>query len=86
MRVYRWVISPAKSALFGPMGRCRYTPTCSEYALEAVRVHGAARGSWLSLRRIGSCHPWGGCGCDRVPAKADGAEFKVLVSSGFVRR
>ena len=68
VRVYRWVISPAKAVLFGPLGRCRFTPSCSEYALEALRGHGALAGSWLALKRIGRCHPWGGCGHDPVPA------------------
>lgn len=59
--LYRWLISP----VIGP--RCRFLPTCSEYALEAVRTHGALRGGWLALRRIGRCHPWGGDGYDPVP-------------------
>jgi putative membrane protein insertion efficiency factor len=50
------------------LGRsCRFLPTCSEYAEEALRKHGAARGSWLALRRIARCHPWGGSGFDPVP-------------------
>ena len=69
VRCYRWVISPAKTFLFGPLGRCRFTPTCSEYALGALRHHGALAGSWLALRRIGRCNPWGGCGHDPVPAR-----------------
>jgi putative membrane protein insertion efficiency factor len=47
---------------------CRFTPTCSSYAIEALRRHGAARGSWLAMRRIGRCHPFGGQGFDPVPA------------------
>ncbi len=46
---------------------CRFAPTCSEYAIEALRRHGAVRGGWLSLRRIVRCHPWGGSGFDPVP-------------------
>lgn len=67
MRVYRWCISPAKTFLFGPLGQCRFTPSCSAYALEAIARHGALAGSWLALKRIGRCHPWGGCGEDPVP-------------------
>ncbi len=70
IRVYRWVISPAKTFLFGPLGHCRFTPSCSVYALEAVTQHGALRGTWLALKRIGRCHPWGGCGDDPVPLPA----------------
>lgn len=51
---------------------CRYTPTCSHYADEAIREHGIGRGSWLALRRIVRCHPWGGHGHDPVPAATGG--------------
>jgi len=47
--------------------RCRYEPSCSQYALEALDRHGAGRGLWLAARRIGRCHPWGGYGPDPVP-------------------
>lgn len=46
---------------------CRYHPTCSAYSLEALEKHGALRGSWLTLRRLARCHPWGGSGVDNVP-------------------
>lgn len=46
---------------------CRYHPTCSAYALEALEKHGAIKGTWLAARRIGRCHPWGGTGIDNVP-------------------
>ena len=62
LRAYRAVISP----LYGQV--CRYHPSCSAYALEAVREHGAARGSWLAVRRVGRCHPWAAGGVDLVPA------------------
>jgi uncharacterized protein len=58
---YRLALSP----LLGP--RCRYLPSCSEYAMEALQLHGLRRGSWLTLRRLLRCHPWGGSGCDPVP-------------------
>ena len=48
---------------------CRFQPTCSSYALEALEVHGALRGSWLAIRRLGRCHPWGGHGWDPVPER-----------------
>lgn len=50
-------------------GHCRFQPTCSEYAIEALRAHGAFRGSWLIVRRIMRCHPWGGFGYDPVPPR-----------------
>lgn len=46
---------------------CRFTPTCSQYALEAIRRHGPVRGLWLALKRLLRCHPWGGSGYDPVP-------------------
>jgi hypothetical protein len=67
VRLYRWTLSPLKSTVFGPAARCRYHPTCSEYALEALARHGPIRGGWMSIRRICRCHPWGGCGADPVP-------------------
>lgn len=48
---------------------CRYVPSCSSYALEALEVHGAVRGGWLTVRRLGRCHPWGGHGADPVPER-----------------
>ena len=58
---YQRFISP----LFGP--RCRFHPTCSVYAQEAIKEHGVFRGLWLSLKRISKCHPFGGHGLDPVP-------------------
>ena len=69
VRVYRWTLSPAMTLLLGPLAGCRYTPSCSAYALEALRAHGALGGSWLAAKRICRCHPWGECGHDPVPAK-----------------
>lgn len=64
---YRWGLSPLKTFLLGSMARCRYTPSCSEYARVALLRHGAAAGTGLAVRRICRCHPWGGHGSDPVP-------------------
>jgi putative membrane protein insertion efficiency factor len=61
IRLYRWFLSPF-------LGRhCRFHPTCSTYALEAIETHGICRGYWLVLKRVGRCHPLGGSGYDPVP-------------------
>lgn len=62
LKVYRLVISP----LYGQT--CRYYPSCSAYALQAVEMHGSVRGLWLALRRLGRCHPWTPGGVDLVPS------------------
>jgi putative membrane protein insertion efficiency factor len=61
IRIYQWVISP----LIGP--KCRFSPSCSNYALEALKKYGIFKGVWLSVKRISRCHPWGGHGVDPVP-------------------
>lgn len=61
LMAYRKTISP----LYGPV--CRFFPSCSAYALEAVTVHGAVRGTWLAARRLVRCHPWNDGGVDHVP-------------------
>ena len=61
IRAYRLIFSPW-------VGHgCRFQPTCSAYAMEALRRHGGLRGGWLTLRRLARCHPWGGSGIDNVP-------------------
>src|SRR2546430_9311176 len=67
IKSYRWILSPAKTALLGPAGRCRFEPSCSAYALEALQAHGAVKGTWLAVHRLCRCHPWGKFGPDPVP-------------------
>jgi len=61
IRFYQWAISPYFAS------SCRYTPTCSEYGIEALKKHGPFKGGWLTLKRFLSCNPWGGSGYDPVP-------------------
>ncbi len=63
IRIYQYTISP----LFGP--NCRYQPSCSEYGVQAIKIHGPLKGTYLAIKRILSCHPWGGHGYDPVPKK-----------------
>ena len=63
IRIYQYSLSP----LIGP--RCRFAPSCSAYAAEALSTHGVLRGGWLAARRIVRCHPWGGFGYDPVPER-----------------
>lgn len=67
IRGYQLVLSPLLHALGGPGCGCRFQPTCSVYAMEAVRSHGVIRGCWLAAKRLGRCQPWGGHGYDPVP-------------------
>ncbi len=66
IQLYRYTLSP----FIGQ--HCRYTPTCSQYAIEAIRLHGSWRGGWLAIKRVGSCHPWHPGGYDPVPDSAEG--------------
>ena len=61
IKIYQWIISP----LFGP--KCRFTPSCSNYALQALKKYGVFKGTWLAVKLIARCHPWGGHGYDPVP-------------------
>ena len=61
IRFYQRFISPLTPAA------CRFTPTCSQYTLEAIQKYGAIKGTWLGIKRICRCHPWGGSGYDPVP-------------------
>jgi hypothetical protein len=68
IRLYQAVISPALLGLLGPSARCRFNPSCSEYARESIRLHGAAVGCCLAAGRLCRCHPWGKWGEDPPPA------------------
>jgi uncharacterized protein len=69
IRIYQYTLSPVLSLICGPGSGCRFNPTCSAYFLEAVETHGVSRGSWLGLKRLARCQPWGGAGYDPVPAR-----------------
>lgn len=67
-RALSWPVHIYRAAISPRLGHnCRFEPTCSAYALEALAKHGAAKGGWLALRRIARCRPWGGSGVDNVP-------------------
>lgn len=70
VRFYQLVISPLTPA------SCRYNPTCSQYTIEAIKEWGILKGGWLSIKRISSCHPWGGSGDDPVPKKNETKEIR----------
>ena len=61
IKLYQWIISPWLGS------KCRYTPTCSHYGIEALKKYGPLKGLWLTIKRISRCHPWGGHGYDPVP-------------------
>ena len=64
------MIRAYQGARAGRPSPCRYWPSCSEYAIEAIERFGAGRGTWLAARRLGRCHPWGGKGVDPVPERS----------------
>ncbi len=66
IRLYRLFLSP----LLGP-SKCRFHPTCSQYAIEAIEEWGILKGTWMAVRRISRCHPWGGFGFDPVPKRRE---------------
>jgi len=74
IKIYQWIISPALPKT------CRYYPSCSEYALESLRVHGPVKGLIIGTKRILSCHPWGGHGHDPVPPR--GTPFYSIFKPG----
>ena len=86
VKAYRLLLSPALGSA------CRFEPTCSAYALQALQRHGAARGSYLTLKRLGRCHPWCDGGHDPVPELPDTAPnaskalFSPLISSSIQKK
>ncbi|HVC43258.1 MAG TPA: membrane protein insertion efficiency factor YidD [Candidatus Binataceae bacterium] len=76
IKLYQVAISPLLTALYGPA--CRYEPSCSEYAHDAIAAHGVGAGGWLAIKRLGRCRPGGGWGVDPVPTKLDGAKRRAL--------
>ncbi|MFQ6553428.1 membrane protein insertion efficiency factor YidD [Aestuariibius insulae] len=75
IRAYRLVLSPW-------VGHgCRFQPTCSVYALEALQRHGGLKGGWLTLRRLSRCHPWGGSGIDNVPGSDSASPGRTKAQS-----
>ena len=65
IRAYQLIISPIL------VSNCRFTPTCSEYAMESLKSHGLIKGIFLTIKRISKCHPWGGHGYDPIPTKIE---------------
>ncbi len=81
IRLYQVTLSPLMA------GHCRFIPTCSNYAIDAYRLHGPVRGTWLTLRRLARCHPWGGNGFDPVPEPGcSDSEHSVSVSGASPSR
>ena len=83
IRFYQRILGPMLKAAAGPAAGCRFTPSCSNYFLQAVELHGPGRGSWLGICRIFRCHPWGGSGYDPVqPARAAGPKKRSCACHG----
>lgn len=76
LRGYQLLVSP----MLGQ--NCRFYPSCSHYAVEALQVHGTVRGSWLALRRLGRCHPWNDGGVDPVPPAGTGKAHSSPTACG----
>ena len=74
IKLYQWIISP----ILGP--KCRFTPSCSHYTLEALKKYGIFKGSWLGIKRISRCHPWGGHGYDPVPERGEARRAIAFVA------
>jgi putative membrane protein insertion efficiency factor len=75
IRIYQALLSPVLRTAFGPAGRCRYTPSCSQYAREAIAIHGVCAGGILAGQRLCRCHPWAPSGEDPVPLHLPESKF-----------
>lgn len=75
VRGYQILSAPVYALMGGAVSACRFTPSCSHYAIEALQRHGSFRGTWLTARRLCRCHPWGGQGFDPVPRMARKIHF-----------
>src|SRR2546422_7026577 len=83
IRIYQCTLSPLLRLLCGPNSGCRFMPTCSAYFLEAVETYGILYGSWLGLKRLARCQPWGGWGYDPVPSGKNTASRTQGLGSGL---
>lgn len=86
IRLYQSTLSPDHGWLrpFFPLGCCRYFPTCSEYAAQALERFGLARGGWLGVKRVFRCHPWAQGGFDPLPQQTEGTEKRRMLAHGGV--
>ena len=80
IRFYQRILNPMLKVISGPGMGCRYEPTCSNYFLQSVQIHGPLLGSWFGISRIFRCHPWGGCGYDPVPSPGNTAQATTSCS------
>jgi hypothetical protein len=80
IRGYQLTVSPILTAALGPSSHCRFQPTCSRYAAEALRQHGVFIGVWLTAKRLARCHPWGKFGDDPVPHGVKAPDSALTVS------
>ncbi|HRE79818.1 MAG TPA: membrane protein insertion efficiency factor YidD [Opitutaceae bacterium] len=85
IRGYQWTLSPVLPLVLGPGFGCRFYPSCSQYAAEAVTTHGAAKGAWLAARRLLRCQPLHPGGIDHVPAKKSPVCHAVVTSASLSR-
>ena len=70
IRIYQLIVSPMLGS------NCRFIPTCSEYAIESLKIYGLIKGTFLTVKRIGKCHPWGDHGYDPIPTKMENNKYE----------